>query len=159
MTENLLAVRESIQALKIEAARIESQSCSRDHVQRAVHDGVRDGESEAHSPQTLQRLAAGQPATLLTVKAMTSHGQVSIDLLPIFIKVLGAPAVTKALLRGLDDIPVGLNPDARATRLEAIKTELYRLETSEEATIREAENAGEVIARRPEADPRCVLAL
>jgi hypothetical protein len=159
VTENLLAIRESIHALQIEAAGIEFQWRSRDHVQEAVHEGVRGGESEAHTLPTLQRLAAGQPAPLLTVKAMTPHGTVSIDLLPIFIKVLGAPAVTKSLLRGLDDIPVGLNPDARATRLETIKTELHRLETSEESTIREAENAGEAIARRPEADPRCVLAL
>lgn len=147
-------IREQITALKNEQSAIISQPVSRAAVEQAVRDGVKDCESisEAQTLQTLQRLAAGQPAPLLTVRA----GTVAIDLLPVFIRMLGTAAVTKALLRGLDDIPVGMAPEARTERLAAIVVELRALEGDEETLIRES---GDVITRRPDADPAVVLAL
>jgi hypothetical protein len=147
-------IREQIAALKGKQAAIIAQPVCRAAVEQAVRDGVQDAAplAEAQTLQTLQRLAAGQPAPLLTVRA----GPVAIDLLPVFIRMLGTAAVTKALLRGLDDIPVGLDPDARTNRLAAIVAELRALEGSEETLIRES---GEVIPRRTDADPAVVLAL
>ena len=147
-------IREQIAALKNEQSAIISQPVSRAAVEQAVRDGVKDCESisEAQTLQTLQRLAAGQHSPLLTVRA----GPVAIDLLPVFIRMLGAAAVTKALLRGLDDIPVGLDLDARTNRLAAIVVDLRALEGKEETLIRES---GDVITRRPDADPAVVLAL
>lgn len=146
-------IREQITALKGEQAAIISQPFSRDAVERAVRDGVKDCESisEAQTLHTLQRLAAGQPAPLLSVRESSS-----IDMLPIFVRMLGTAAVTKALLRGLDYIPAGLAPEARASRLAAIVAELHTLESSEEQLIRDG---GEAITRRVDADPAAVLAL
>lgn len=154
MNEQISTIREQIAALKIEQAAIFAQPVSRDAVAQAVRDGVKDCEpiSEAQTLQTLRRLAAGQPAPLLTVRA----GTVAIDLLPMFIRMMGTAAVTKALLRGLDDIPEGLAPEARTNRLADIVAELRALEGSEETLIRES---GEAIARRADADPAVVLAL
>lgn len=154
MTEQILTIREQIAALKTEQAAIIAQPVSRDSVAQAVRDGVKDCEpiSEAQTLQTLQRLAAGQPAPLLTVRA----GPVAIDLLPVFIRMLGTAAVTKTLLRGLEDIPEGLAPEARTERLAVIVAELRALEGSEETLIRESCDA---IPRRTDADPASVLAL
>ena len=148
-------IREQIAALKGEQAAIITQPVSRADVEQAVRDGVRGCEpfSEAAILQTLQRLAAGQPAPLLTVRA----GPVVIDLLPVFIRMLGAAAVTKALLKDIDSIPAGLQPEARTERLAAIVTELQTLETDEETLIRES--GDDAIPRRPDADPAAVLAL
>lgn len=154
MNEQISTIREQIATLKIEQAAIISRPVSREAVAQAVRDGIKDCEtiSEAQTLQTLQRTAAGLPAPLLTVRA----GTVAIDLLPMFIRMMGTAAVTKALLRGLDDIPEGLAPEARTNRLADIVAELRALETSEEALIRES---GDAIARRPDADPAAVLAL
>ncbi len=83
-------------------------------------------------------------------------GHVVIDLLPVFIRMLGAAAVTKALLKDIDSIPAGLQPEARTERLAAIVAELRALESVEETLIRDS---GEAIARRADADPAAVLAL
>lgn len=157
MTE-ITTLREQIAALKSEQATIIAQPVSRDAVAQSVRDGVQDAapQSEQQSLATLQRLATGQPAPLLTVKAMTPHGPATIDLLPVMIRMLGTAAVTKALLRGLDDVPDGLAPEALAKRLATIVAELRALEVGEETLIRES---GGVIARRPGADPAAVLAL
>jgi hypothetical protein len=154
MSEQLSTIREQIAALKIEQAVIVAQPVCRDAVAQAVRDGVKDCESisEAQTLQTLQRMAAGQPAPLLHVQA----GPVAINLLPLFIRLMGTAAVTKALLRGLDKIPEGLAQDTRAKRLTAITTELRSLERSEETLIRQS---GETIPRRGDADPAIVLAL
>lgn len=147
-------IREQIAALKIEQAAIITQPVSREAVAQAVRDGVRGCEplSEAAVLQTLQRLAAGQPAPLLQVRA----GPVVIDLLPVFIRMLGAANVIKALLKDIDSIPVGLQPEPRTERLAAIVAELRTLESSEEKLIRDS---GEAIPRRADADPAVVLAL
>lgn len=154
-------IREQIKNLQAEQAAIAQQVNSRDAVRQIVRDGVRDCEpiSEGHTLQTLQRIAAGQPAPLLTVRAMTPHGPVTVDLLPVFIRLLGAAAVTEALSRGLDEIAVGLDTEARIARADAITDELHKLGESEERLIRKSEASGEIIARRPDANPACVLAL
>ena len=146
-------IREQIAALKHEQAAIISQPFSRAAVEQAVRDGVKDCESisEAQTLHTLQRLASGQPAPLLSIREGSR-----IDLLPVFVRMLGTAAVTKALLRGLDDIPLGLRPDARTDRLKSLYAELRILEISEETLIRES---GEAITRRADADPAAVLAL
>lgn len=146
-------IRNKIAALQAEKNSITDQPVSRAAVEQAVRDGVKDCESisEAQTLQTLQRLAAGHPAPLLSVREGGT-----INLLPVFVRMLGTAAVTKALLRGLDDIPVGLAPDARTKRLAAITAELAALEITEEELIRDG---GEVTARRVDADPAAVLSL
>ena len=157
----LSIIREHIKTLQAEQVSIVQQVNSRDAVRQTVRDGVRDCEpvSEGQTLQTLQRIAAGQPAPLLTVRAMTPHGPVTVDLLPVFIRLLGAEAVTEALSRGMDEIAVGLDTEARTARADTITDEIGRLGNTEEQLIRRSEASGEIIARRADAEARFVLAL
>lgn len=143
---SLEQIREQIREHTQEQAAIIAQPVSRADVERCVRDVVQDVATDCNH---LHRLAAGAPAPLLRVRADDA-----VDLLPIFIRMMGAAAVTKALLRGLDDIPEGLAPAAREARLAAIVEELATLGHAEEALCR-----SEGHARRPDADPACVLAL
>jgi hypothetical protein len=151
--QQIQQIRDQIAALQAEKTSITEQPICRAAVEQAVRDGVKDCESasEAQTLQTLQRLAAGQPAPLLSVRAGSS-----IDLLTVFVRMLGTAAVTKALLRGLGEIPVGLAPEARSSRLAAITAERAALELQEEQLIRDG---GDITPRRVDADPAAVLAL
>ena len=82
----------------------------------------------------------------------------SLDLGPLLLALLGKAVAKKALSAYVDELPEGLAPKARASRLAAIESELHLLETSEEAAIVDAEQHGEVILRRADARPEIILA-
>lgn len=163
--DQITKTRDQIQGLKTEHVRLVAQPRSRQQVTEFVRDGVRDIETSAASETALmlERLAAGQPAELLTVNAsaMTPQGpvSVSINLLPVMVRLLGGAAVRKALLLGAEDIPEGMAPAAREKRLTAISGELDDLQLQEEHLIREAALDGQDIPHRFDADPAYVLAL
>lgn len=164
-SDQITKTREQIQGLETEHARLISQPRSRQQVTEFVRDGVRAIEPFATSETslTLEHLSAGQQADLLTVNAsaMTPQGpvHVTIDLLPLMVRLLGVDAVSKALLVGIDNIPAGLTPATRETQMAAITAELDGLQAREESLIREAAQSGQDIPRRLDADARFVLAL
>ena len=164
LSDQIDAARGRIHNLETERAALEAQPRSRQQVPEFVRDGVRDVESAAASGTllTLERLAAGQPADLLTVtaSAMTHHGPVlvTVDLLPVMVRLLGVATVRRALLVGIDSLPEGLEPAARNHRLQPLTSELHDLQTREESLIRDAAIAGQDIPRRSNADPAYVLA-
>lgn len=155
--------RDNITRLGQERDALELQARSREGVRREVIDQIEAATVNAANldKRTLGTLARGLPAELLTAygTAQTESGpiHVRINLLPIALRLLGPVAVKKALLAGLEYVPAGLEPDARAERLAAIGAELDALQTEEERLIREAAVMGEDIARRPDADPHYVL--
>ncbi len=51
-----------------------------------------------------------------------------------------------------------MNPDTRAKKLTRAQADLLALELAEEAAIRALEAAGLPVMRRPDADPRVLLA-
>jgi hypothetical protein len=162
--EQVTKTRERIQELKAELARVTAQPRSRQQVLEHVRESVRaiGPFAESENMLTLERLAAGQPANLLTVKAsaMTTHGPVTVtvDLLPVMVRLLGVDAVHKALLTGVDGIDKGLPPTARKHQMQSIAASLDDLQTQEEHLIREAALDGCDIARRLDAEARFVLA-
>lgn len=70
--------------------------------------------------------------------------------------IAGAGALIE---RRLKETPAGLPAAERAARVAELESKILRLEREEEAAIRDAEVAGVVIERRPDADPAAVLGL
>lgn len=106
-------------------------------------------------------------SAVLELPAFRAPGQVVADALPAVQVVLGLliatnRAVVSDLIRGqLEDLADGheaLDAQQRAERLAAAKGELLRLELVEEGLVRDLEAAGVATARRPDADPRALLA-
>lgn len=163
-SEQIEAARRHIGMCRGDRATILAQQRSRQQVTEHVREAVSDvvDTAAADNMLTLKRLAAGQTASLLTVNvsAMTPHGPVyvAVDLLPVMVRLLGAAAVRKALLAGIDDLPEGLTPAERTKRLAALDDELDTLQTQEENLIRGAARDGHDIPRRPDAEARFVLA-
>lgn len=163
-SEQIEAVRRHIGMCRGDRAAILAQQRSRQQVTEHVREAISDvvDTAAADNMLTLKRLATGQTTSLLTVNvsAMAPHGpvHVAIDLLPVMVRLLGAAAVRKALLAGIDDLPEGLTPAERAKRLAGLDDELDTLQTQEERLIREAALDGQDIPRRPDANPVIVLA-
>lgn len=115
----------------------------------------------------LGRMLRPGAGAALELPAFRAPGQVVADALPAVQVVLGLLIATNRaafsdLVRGqLEDLADGretLDDDARAERLAAAEAELLRLELAEEGVIRDLEAAGIATARRPDADPRALLA-
>ncbi len=163
--EQITKTRDRIQELKAELERVTAQPRSRQQVGDYVRENVRSIRPLAASENmlTLERLAAGHPTGLLKVKAsaMTPAGPVTVtvDLLPVMVRLLGVDAVFKALLVGVEDVPKGLPPESRAHQMQTIAAALDDLQTQEEHLIREADLDGCTIARRLDAQARFVLAI
>lgn len=148
--------RERIAALETEWEALEMQPRSRKQVEDIVTEQIDTAARKApESLRTLQRLAAGHAADVLTVAA--PHGRV--DLLPVMVRLLGAGVVKAALLADIGQIPKGLESFSRGNRLAAIERELHELQTQEENLIREAKLTGQDIPRRPNAEPPYLLAV
>ena len=121
----------------------------------------------------LHQIASGDPRAagaaagqLLKLQAFTRpepHAQgisaVNIDLGPLLSLVLGKEAIIAALHQRVDALSYTAGPPAaeRPAKRSKLRAELRRLETAEEALIVAAEDAGEYIARRADADPAVIL--
>lgn len=112
------------------------------------------------------KLRPGASAAL-ELPMFRAPGQVVADALPAVQVVLGLlvaanrPAFSDLIRGQLEDLADGhetLDDDARAERLAAAEAELLRLELAEEGHVRDLEAAGITTARRPDADPRALLA-
>lgn len=148
--------RERIATLETEWEALERQPRSRKQVEDIVTAQIDAAARKApESLRTLQHLAAGHAAEILTVAA--PYGRV--DLLPVMVHLLGVEVVKAALLADIGQIPKGLESFSRGNRLAAIESELHELQTQEENLIREAKLTGQDIPRRPNAAPAYMLAL
>ena len=161
-TDEIKALREQIAALKHEQREVTDQMRSRAEVKAYVERAVALAERQAahDARRALQGLAYGNADVMhADVTDARQSAPAQVDLGPTLVAMLGAKKVLSVLLVDLDTVPEGLPAAQRATRLEQITAELYELETREEALICEAEEAGEIIPRRRDADPAIVLAL
>lgn len=90
---------------------------------------------------------------------VNQHGILSqADLGPLFAWLAG-DALEKALIEAMTPLCDDSAPRSaeRPEAIEALEAEIRELEISEETLIREAEQAGETIERRADADPAIVL--
>lgn len=160
------ALREKISALQNEQQVLLAQGRSRAEVKDSVESLVAEWAETGNKRRALDLtdLSTGENAKTLKVAGSShatsdmGHGSVTVDLGPLLTTLLGADAIKAALLRGIEQVPAGLDKKAKASRLAAIANELDRLEHREERLIEQAEAAGEHITRRPDARPEVVLA-
>jgi hypothetical protein len=148
-------VRARITALNAERSDIERQRKSRKEVSGHIDDSIAHWSAEASDiiKMNMARAAYGYPSEFLTVHIRG----MSVDLGPLFVLLIGPDTVRKALNKGLATVPEGLDAPARARRLQELGDELHAAQIDEETLIREAEQVGEVIAYRPDADPTYAL--
>lgn len=163
-TKKIEALRATIREHQTEIANIEAQPVSRQcvadqvavYVERARYDG------RARAAAALQRIAAGHAGNplVLPITLYTNTGPVAgrVDLAPVMAMLLGSDVLVGALTRDIDAIPEGLEPKARFDSLQRLRETLLQLETDEEASIRLLEATGEHVYRRPDADPRALVA-
>ncbi len=160
--KKLKPLRASIAALQSERAELRRQVRSRSEVAEHVGACVAEWQQEARRAgrYALLMLSQGDHMPLMQAPVSESSPQVpaEADLGPLMVALLGADKVADVLLTEIDSIPEGMPCAARRARLEEIGAELLALETEEEHLITAAEEAGDYIARRPDARPEIVLA-
>jgi hypothetical protein len=149
-------IRDRIEALKTERREVWAQARSRDEVRQWVHDQVArwESESEIQLRRDLRCLAAGHRNVKL-LEGEVIAGEVSLA--RALVGLLGSEVVERALLRRLEDVPQGLDSDARNQRLFDIDEELTALEVREEVLIEQSEEMGTPIMRRGDARPEIVI--
>ncbi|HJW56899.1 MAG TPA: hypothetical protein VJ577_16655 [Burkholderiaceae bacterium] len=155
LKEKILDLRDRIAAIKAEREAIEAQRRSRKEVGAYVDDAVSHWSAEADAivKTNMTRAAAGYPAEFMTVHVRG----MSVDLGPLFVLLVGADTVRKAINKGLATVPEGHGPLVRTRRLSELSDDLHQAQIDEENLIREAEQAGEEIDYRADADPAYTL--
>jgi hypothetical protein len=157
-------LRQQISALQAERVELSSQTRSRDEV-AAIVDTMIAGWSAAGLQaigRDLMRAANGEPVEALTLRsaapvaAAPGVAQISLNLGPMLVAMLGAGAVKAAFAGVLCTLPEGTDRAKRLDRLGGIALELDALETEEELLIVAAAGA---IDRRPDARPEIILAV
>ena len=153
--EQISQVRARIAALETERETIEAQRRSRKEVSAHIDKAMThwSNESDAIIKTNMARAAAGYPAEFLTVHVRG----VPVDLGPLFVLLLGAKDVRDALNKGLQTVPEGLAPLVRSRRLSDISDALHQAQIEEEKLIRQAEQDGEIIPYRADANPLYTL--
>lgn len=139
-------LRTRIAALQAEREALTAQRRSRAeiavHVSHTVDQWATAG--TASILQDLQRLAAGQPADLLSAR-----GQ-GFSMGPLLASLLGADHVKTGILATLPGIPDSLDTAARLARIRELDASLDELETQEEQLIVKAGDIERRINCRPE---------
>lgn len=148
------ALRAQIAELKSELHALDGQPVSRTGVEVEIAEQVDRWHAQGQDLHRgrLLRAAAGRPVDLLRVQV----GAMSVDLGPVLALLLGKDALRDALQAGVDTVPKGLPPAARAERMAALRAELFDLEVTEEREVLAAVDSP--IARRHDADPAALLA-
>lgn len=159
--ENLKAaietLRVTIAALKADLSTLTRQARSRREVNMLIEKRVSAWHAQASADVAidLQRLLAGQPGDLLSVRA--PHGLMQMG--PWLAVGMGEAAMVawlQSLTRGM---PEGLDAPERAARIAELSRELTDAEAAEEALLREADDLGHPLDPRPDADPRAAVLL
>jgi hypothetical protein len=158
-------LRKQIAALQAEHLELSSQKRSGAEV-GAMVDGMIAGWSAAGLQalgRDLARAANGEPVDPLTLRsaapvaaAPPGVAQISLNLGPLLVAMLGPDAVKAAFAGVLATLPPGTDRAERLKRLEAIGAELDALERDEETMI---VASGGAIERRPDARPQIILAV
>lgn len=136
----LQAEREALTAQRRSRAEIEA------HVSRTVDQWSTAG--KASILQDLQRLAAGQPADLLSARGPV------LSMGPLLCALLSADHVKAGILATLPGIPDSLDTAARLARIRELDASLDDLETQEEQLIVKSDGD---IQRRVNCRPEIVL--
>jgi len=143
-------IRARIAALQAEREALTAQRRSRAEIAKHIDQTV-DAWAAAGTASILhdlQRLAAGQPADLLSARGPVLH------LGPVLCAMLGADHVKTGILAALPGIPESLDTAARLTRIRELDSSLDDLETQEEQLI---VKSGGDIQRRANCRPEIVL--
>ncbi|MGV8893177.1 MAG: hypothetical protein ACOH2K_09615 [Burkholderiaceae bacterium] len=161
--EKIAQIRTRIEEIKTERDTVAAQRRSRKQIGAHIEATVRHWSNEADKlgRTNAARAAAGLPVAFLTVHAhgMTASGPVSlaVDLGPLAVMLLGADAVVDAVSRSLSTVPEGDMPPVRTRKLQDLAEALHVAQIEEEALIRNAEQTGEIIPYRADADPAYTL--
>lgn len=157
---DIKTIRDKIAALTFQKQVIDAQPRSRDEVEMLLAETLAQFEATAaaNMARTVAQLAAGHPASLLTLTGMTPHGPVTIELGPMFTSLLGTSSMLKAMQAALKSVPEGHAPKAKAKLLAGLVYDLDALYSDEEKIIRESEANGTPIQRRADVLPQYVLA-
>jgi cell division septum initiation protein DivIVA len=153
--EEISQLRARIADLKAERETIEAQRRSRKEIAAQIEGELArwSADADAIIKARMARAAAGYPAEFLTVHVRGT----ALDLGPLFVHLLGPDTVRKALGKGLATVPEGLAPLARVQRQREISDALHQSQIEEENLIREAEQIGEKVPYRADADPAYTL--
>lgn len=139
-------LRTRIAALQAEREALTAQRRSRseiaEHITRTVDQWSTAG--TASILQDLKRLAAGQPADLLSARGPV------LNLGPVLCALLGADQVKGGILASLPGIPESLGTADRLARIREIDASLDDLETQEEKLIVKAGDIERRVNCRPE---------
>lgn len=160
--------RDRIAKLKAEFETVLNQRASRAEVSESVSAAVdalaaRGADLIAES---MQQLAAGDlnadalPAHLAEHIFFPTDGhRTELNRAANLVVMIGASTIKAGLVARIKDVPVGLDKGDRDARLVKLARELEACGTREEIAIRQIEAAtGAYVDRRPDADPRIVLA-
>jgi hypothetical protein len=157
-------LRQQISALQAERVELSSQTRSRDEVATMVGTMISNWQAAGLQSigRDLMRAASGEPVEALTLRsaapvaAAPGVAQISLNLGPMLVAMLGADAVKAAFAGVLGTLPQGIDRAKRLERLECIGVELDALEQEVELLIVAA--AG-TVDRRPDARPEIILAV
>ncbi len=162
--DELAQLRARIQALQAERTDLEAQRRSRAEVAAMVDamTNIWHAQGLAQLERDVGLAAAGEPVDFLTIKGVSpvtaapGVAQVSLQVGPLLVALMGRDAVKSAFAAAIEGIPSGMPAAARVERLRAIAAQLDDLELQEERII---ESSGGEFERRADARPEIVLAL
>jgi hypothetical protein len=147
-------LRAQVVALKRERAAVESAPQSAAETRAAINAAC--AQWAAAGAEQLAPLVRGMAVGQEFATALRVPAQGVVDLGPILAHLLGPQALAKALLKTID-VPDGITPAERVTRLADLDARLETAEREEERLIDALERQGAYVARRGDADPRAVL--
>ncbi|RKQ73487.1 hypothetical protein [Oceanibaculum indicum] len=158
----LAALRDRITDIKSEIAMVEQAAPSLEEVEAKIDQWIAQ---RASNWDCLGRTFATATGTGPTVdydpfRASDVH---EVNRLPLALCAL-VPERIKAAMMGdaraaLDVAPMQLTAPERHEKLQQLRSDLFAMEVDEERMICDAEEAGLDVDRRPDADPRAVLAV
>jgi len=157
------ALRKQIATLQAEHLELTNQKRSRKEVAMMLDAMVNQWAATGMQgiARDLMRAANGEPSEPLTLRAAApvaaapGVAQISLNLGPMLVALVGAESVKTAFISALGTLPEGMDRTPRLARLSAIADELDTLELEEEGLI--VASAG-AIERRADARPEIILA-
>lgn len=165
-TEPMLAelqnIRPQIAALESELEAVKEQTRSRAETGTAVEEHIAAMQARADDTidcELLNIAGGGRPGAFFSIASFAAkNGMSTIDLGPALFAALNADAIKKRILGRLPIVPKGLDSAERAQRLAELEREIWVLGVREERLVQKLETAGADVCRRPNVDPRIVLA-
>lgn len=151
--QDLASLRAARLPLLRKRDQLEADVFGRDEGRAAAADYLRNVAAEQEQ-NIRTRLQTGDAAAAMTMRA--GPGGV-VNLAPMLAAIFGPEAITAALDRHFDALPVSIDAETRAGMLADIGAELDTLEDAEEIEVCRLEALGERPDRRGDARPAIVL--